>query len=115
MANAARPFRSALLKVERANRHIDELQTAIATLSSPNFYGVDIHSHDDWASSVAVLAPRQPIPDSLPLIIGDVVHNLKCAFDHAFAEIIRSGLPKDNIDTFSLREGTERSCRAPPE
>jgi hypothetical protein len=93
MSKTAITFRSAWLKVERANRHIDELQTAIATLSSPNFYGVDVYSHDNWASSVAVLAPRQPIPDSLPLIIGDSIHNLKCAFDHIFVEAYRGRPP----------------------
>ena len=76
MVTSARPFRSTRLKIQRANGHMDELQTAITELSSPGFYGIDVHSQDDGIN-VAVMSPRQLVPDSLPLIIGDAIHNLK--------------------------------------
>jgi hypothetical protein len=75
------PFGGAILKAKRAYRHIDEFQRCVDDFSSTPFYEIFLHQNEagEWQP---VVRPLKPIPDDLPLIIGDVIHNLRAALEH---------------------------------
>jgi hypothetical protein len=104
MALGPDSFRSARLKVQRANRHIQELDTELRSYSEGGCYGIDIKYKPDLTDTIIFLCPTKPIPDCLPLIVGDIVHNLRTAFDHvATAAYIDQSLNPDKIH-FPFRE-----------
>ena len=95
MTFSSRPkrFRSARLKVQRANRHIDELNCVLSSIDVRRFYSIRLHGQFGGPSTV-ILEPENPIPAHLPLMIGDAVHNLKSALDHVYTEIVGNSVPK---------------------
>jgi hypothetical protein len=84
-----RVFAGASLKVERANRYVDELQAEVTTFAQGGFYAIAVHQ--DQGCKRVVVAPTKPIPHSFPLIIGDAVHNLRSALDHLATAASRVG------------------------
>lgn len=83
------------LKIERANRHIDELRQLTEPLA-PSLYEITIT--EAGASAIEVrptfyhltYRPKQPIPETLAIIVGDAIHNLRSALDHLAGGIIRT-------------------------
>jgi hypothetical protein len=77
-------FRAARLKIKRANKHIAEAEARISIL--PNEYAariqVDPQSGNDFLE-YGISQESEHIGD-LALMIGDAVHNLKCALDYAW-------------------------------
>jgi hypothetical protein len=84
------PFEAAKLKIERANKHIQELELSIASYFSENpcalvvepFPGT-LHSHA-WIARI-----RKPVPLFLSAIIGDAVHNLRTSLDLLACDLVR--------------------------
>jgi hypothetical protein len=88
-------FESAYQKVERADQHITDLQVACDTFTNrlQNFgFYVDRQSNE----MIVEVRLNEPIPTGLPLIIGDAVHNLRTALDHATWELIGIDSGKQN-------------------
>lgn len=88
------------LKVERAYRHIDEL-IALTQPLSRELHVVQVHPDAATAKFnnyrglyMLMYQPMKPIPETLALIIGDVVHNLRGALDHLATGIVRTIDPK---------------------
>jgi hypothetical protein len=79
-------FDSARLKVQRANRHIENLQAVIADFSADKFYEFVV----DGNLGAIVTRLLKPFPDDVPLIIGDAVHNMRSALDHTVTAIVQS-------------------------
>lgn len=83
------------LKVERAYRHIDELIGLTQPLSH-ELHVVQVHPNPAWTNHqhgipyMLMYQPMKPIPETLALIIGDVVHNLRGALDHLATGIVRT-------------------------
>lgn len=87
-------FKSARLKIERADEHIADVDRQIADLRSPerqritreiNPYTGDQFLHYDFKS---------PLPlDDLALVIGDAIHNLKTAIDHGWHTLLSAFAP----------------------
>jgi hypothetical protein len=104
VATRADAFHSARLKVARANRHIDELNASLAAFAAEEFYYIDvIHEADPRQTRIAIRLTKS-IPDNVPLIIGDVVHNLHCALDHLFNEVVGDQLvERDRVFPFGKR------------
>lgn len=95
MAFKKPPFVGPKLKVERANRHIDELNAVLRDFLASEFYSFGIEPHEGlWALAYR---PVKPLPNTIPLIIGDVVHNLRASLDHLAVEVLASAgpVPKD--------------------
>jgi hypothetical protein len=88
-------FDGAKLKVQRANRHIDELQSELAAFANGGFYAIRVDPHD--GRQRITVATIKPLPERLPLIIGDAVHNLRAALDHlaTAASRVAGGKGKD--------------------
>lgn len=87
-----------LLKVERANRHIDELRQLTSPLSREMYsigveqgYGTLVDPNEP--NFQLMYRPIKPIPELLALCIGDAVHNLRAALDHLSGGILRAWHP----------------------
>ena len=85
-------FGHAKLKVERANKHIADIEERVRR--SPDAYApslkIDLKTGQQFVQYG--LTDRTLQPD-LALIIGDAVHNLKCALDFTWCGTIRVLLP----------------------
>jgi hypothetical protein len=87
------------LKVKRAHRHIDELQRMTDPLDH-SLYEITVSKvrrsvlHLDATDYQLTYRPKEPIPETLALIVGDAVHNLRAALDHLAAGILRRWHPK---------------------
>lgn len=90
MALTSSSFDSARLKIQRANSHIAELQATVAELTSSDFYKLVMEADPRTGCNSLSYVPIKPVPQSIPLIIGDTVHNLRAAFDHIASECIRA-------------------------
>jgi hypothetical protein len=69
-----------LLKLDRAKKHLNELKDCIARFSETEFYSISPHVKADTGQPI-VRVTVQPLPKDIPLMIGDVVHNLRSALD----------------------------------
>jgi hypothetical protein len=81
-------FENARLKLDRAKHHIRDLQLVFASFIRDNPDPIRIE-HDAAAGMVTARIIDPDFPASLPLIIGDAIHNLRTALDHAMWELIR--------------------------
>lgn len=86
---------SAILKVKRAYRHIDEIRTRSAPLS-PDLFVVETREYAFRANRQTALTqfvykPIEPVAEVFALMIGDAVHNLRSALDHLATAIVRTG------------------------
>ncbi len=85
------------LKVERANRHIDELRVATQPLSH-EFYEITfdrspMFSNRNEPGIYVHYRPKQAIPSILALMLGDAIHNLRSALDHLSTAMVRTIKP----------------------
>jgi hypothetical protein len=78
-------------KVERANKHIRDLNTAIVAFMATNPYKV-LAKHDaQTRKPVYYLADVQPVPAEIPVILGDAIHGLRTALDHLAQQLYLVG------------------------
>lgn len=75
---------NARLKLDRAKKHIADVQAIIAGL--PDRYTATTEINPKAGNPVIKhdLRDRREIASELALIIGDAIHNLKCALDYAW-------------------------------
>lgn len=69
-------------KIERANQHIKDLETAMRAFRDQNPYGFRIESDPQTGDEIHRVEMRRDTPISLPLVTGDALHNLRSALDH---------------------------------
>jgi hypothetical protein len=72
-------------KIDRANHHLRDIDTALKLLigDDPNAQHPAVFERETDRKLVTVkLKECEPIDPSLPLIIGDCIHNLRSALDH---------------------------------
>jgi hypothetical protein len=67
-------------KVERAMKHIGDLNDFISAFSDSDFYSVQVQEHKG-SNKVFIAYSRQFPISSAALIIGDALHNLRSALD----------------------------------
>lgn len=108
-------FDSARLKVERAKKHIGDLQAAFESFiqSHPHEF---ITENDPQTGILTVeVRFREPVPPTLALILGDAIHNLRTALDHAMWELIGiDGGTPDRQTAFPFsknRKDYEAACK----
>jgi hypothetical protein len=91
-------FRDARLKVQRANKHIADLEAAISALKE-NYTATVVQNidtgHQDLIHSIPDFAGAA---DEMALIAGDAIHNLKTALDFAWMSTLRKQVPTANLD-----------------
>ena len=72
-------------KIGRAKDHLRDIDSALTTLigTDPTAnHSVSIEYESDGKEMVVKLAECKPIDPTLPLVIGDCLHNLRSALDH---------------------------------
>lgn len=77
------PFYGARLKVERAEHHINNLYLEAFRFMEKNPYIVYAHPDLEGRGDVIKLEGVDALPDPLVLVLGDALHNLRSALDHA--------------------------------
>lgn len=89
-------FGSARLKIKRANRHIQELETVFQSFLNTDFCRIGIEKDAKTGRQlVKALSVEGPPPES-SLVIGDIVHNLRSSLDHMMVELLK-GIPNLGI------------------
>jgi hypothetical protein len=85
-------FSDARAKIERANHHINRLNTRIELLEQGDVATVEINPEFGNEVIKHDIADRGSI-ERIALIAGDAFHNLKCALDYAWIETITNLAP----------------------
>jgi hypothetical protein len=80
-------FNGARLKIERANKHIADLQDTFEAFVKQHPHTLHIDNNASNGLIAVEVRFRESLPVSLALIIGDAVHNLRTALDHANWEL----------------------------
>lgn len=105
-------FAAARLKLERANKHIADVDAIVSAL--PNAYVSTIEPNVHGGQSVKYVPPDiAGIGTAMALIIGDAIHNLRVAIEYAWLGAIQRHTPsvlKDQppFPTGQVREDVEK-------
>ncbi|NRB23800.1 hypothetical protein [Shewanella sp.] len=82
-------FKAAKLKIERAQKHINDLNDLCSTYVNSDFCKIWVEKDSKNGDYLFRLSQTKKPPSDIPLIIGDAVHNLRSAIDIAYCELIR--------------------------
>jgi hypothetical protein len=80
-------FENAKLKIERANKHIVDLNKRLIGFLDSDFYRLVIEEDPQTGGSLAYYEVIEPVPTDIPLILGDAIHNARSALDVMAYEI----------------------------
>ena len=112
MPTVAERLRHIELKVERANKHIIDLEREIAAFLGSNPYQVRSKRNPDTRQLIYYLAEVKSTPDCLALIAGDCIQNLMCALDHLAYQLVSSDTndapPNPNRIYFPIADTEEK-------
>jgi hypothetical protein len=98
------------LKIERAKKHILDLDEAIRVFkeSQPYTIGAKPHHVPQIQHTTLFVASVQPVPSNISPIIGDAVHNLRSSLDHLAWQLVESGGGSPNKNThFPICHGAQ--------
>src|SRR5262245_30578162 len=76
------PLDGVQAKLERANKHIADLNAAIGVYRQPEPFRTETKRDPNTGKTVHYLAELRPIPTDIPLIAADAASNLRIALDH---------------------------------
>jgi hypothetical protein len=82
------PFRSARLKIERAKEHFNDLRAKGQFFADTHPHQISIQTDPHTGNDVLSIAPAEPFPDQFLLVLGDMLHNLRSALDHAWVQTV---------------------------
>jgi hypothetical protein len=93
-------FLSARSKIERAKEHIVDLDRRIRLFVESEPYEIRAKPHlvPQIQHTTLYISRVGEIPDSVPLVLGDALHNLRTALDHTACELVRAngGVPNEH-------------------
>lgn len=71
-------------KLGRANRHLQALKRAMRRFVDSKPYRIATHviTENDRRFHIFYVEAARPIPNSIPLIVGDIANNLRASLDH---------------------------------
>ncbi len=92
-------FASARSKIKWAEQHMQEFHGAMLEFLGSGSYQASIKDEPQTQSRFYEIVQRKRLPDSIPCLVGDAVHNLRSALDHVAYEIVkRSGrVPSEGL------------------
>src|SRR6266568_4630919 len=93
------PLDGARKRVERANKHLNEIASQIETYATSEANRIVVEHNDIRNEPNFILAPHGPLPDDIPLLIGECVYNFRAALDYLVFELSR----EDSGDPNPLR------------
>jgi hypothetical protein len=76
------------LKIRRSHEHFQTLQRRVVEFAATEYYSISTERNPDTGQPF-VRVNVQSMPEDIPLIIGDVVHNLRSALDILWNTMIR--------------------------
>jgi hypothetical protein len=107
-------FESAKLKLDWAKRHVSDLQSAFDEFVRTHRYTTRIGNDPKTGEITIELLFNEQIPTTLSLVLGDAIHNLRTALDHAVWELIGlDGGTQDrstSLPTASNQRDYEAAC-----
>jgi len=86
-------FRDARLKIDRAKKHIADMQTAILVLEKSKTATVQRNTETRYQELVHDIPGWETALLNMSLIAGDALHNLRVALDYAWASAIERYVP----------------------
>jgi hypothetical protein len=101
-------LRSSRLKIERAKKHLLEFEAEKDFFLSTKPYGVAARFKPEQKLTEYVVGTVPEIPDSLSVIVGDVVHNLRSSLDHLASELVRDAGGSDAGIYYPICENFQR-------
>lgn len=106
----ARPLnlRGAHLKIERARKHIADLDAERTTFLGSNVYSGKPTFVPETNRTRFIMETVPGIPEEIPIILGDVVHNLRVALDYLACELVRSVGVEPKRVYFPIFENAEK-------
>jgi hypothetical protein len=97
-------FSSARSKLKWADEHFAKLNETLKAFYS-SAYQVMVQDDPKTGRRTYDMVIKRELPDSVPFLIGDVVHNLRSALDHVAYEIVkRSGRPPSQGLVFPIKD-----------
>jgi hypothetical protein len=93
------------LKIERAEKHIRDLDSGIRDYFQSRPYEVRTHRDPDSRRMLYVLHSFREPDETFPVVVGDVIQNLRSALDH-MAYLLFKGSPgfKPKLSFFPIAE-----------
>lgn len=82
MSNVSDKLRGVRLKIERAKKHVSDLQPVIDAFRKSNPYKIDAQHDPQTRRLIYRIVSMEPVPDDIPIIVGDAVQCLRSALDH---------------------------------
>jgi hypothetical protein len=76
------PSGSALWKIDRARKHVDDLEAEVGAFWATDPYEVETAGAPLTTGGSYRVKRITPLPESIPLIAGDAAHNIRAALDH---------------------------------
>jgi len=103
------PLTSAFLKVERARKHLKELNQQIRGFVMVDPYRLTIEVDPDTGQQVVRFRTvgNRPIPLGFGLMAGDVIHNLRAALDHVVYQLAVAGGGDGEHSQFPIIEDSD--------
>lgn len=100
-------FESAVLKVKRAHQHILDFNQVSQAFTKTDFYAFSIE--EDRGTRFLRLNMVKPAPEELALILGDTIHNLRSALDHAYVDLVKgAGKQPDKWTSFRIWDDRDK-------
>ncbi|HEX4068401.1 MAG TPA: hypothetical protein VHZ09_20445 [Acidobacteriaceae bacterium] len=80
------------VKIERSEKHLDELEAAILSLGEVTFKTISLEYEPGTGKPRMEFRPLHVYGPDIPAIAGDVIHNLRCALDHLAYHLVTVGI-----------------------
>lgn len=106
-------FDSAKQKIERADYHISDLERQFAAFVAEKPHKFTVQSDPSTGQLVVMVYFHKRPPSTLATIIGDAIHNMRCALDHMTWEVVGIGGTQNRhlkLPAGSDRVSFEASC-----
>lgn len=98
-------------KIVRAHEHFQLLDKKLLDFWASDFYSVTEKKDANYLYPI-IQVHVKPLPEDIPLIIGDVVHNLRSALDILWNTMVRRLGGDDTLSYFPIHEKREELAGA---
>jgi hypothetical protein len=86
-------FLDSRLKVERANKHIKDIESSLRMLHDSQTSAVNVDPETGCETLIYEFPNVDAVFSDVALMLGDAVHNLNCALDYTWLETIKRLAP----------------------
>jgi hypothetical protein len=109
---APSPLTGILAKIKRAKEHIDDLEIAIRDFRNTEPYRTDSKPDYNTTTIIHYVSHIEDVPERIPLVAGDAIHNLRSALDHLVYQIIRANGKTPDRPEYPIHETFQKYQRA---